>query len=232
MTRVPAKARPTANLLLTASIPFVLSGRRPQSAPVAICGFGARRLKMTPVSSRHNAASPKSAVPGQSMAAAKNKGAERGILTDTIARDFVQARLAAQSLPAFPGLIPADLATGYLHQEAAIGLFPDEIAGWKIGRVGPEFEDRYGRTRLSGPIFVTAVRRADGNEPVAFPVFRGWVRGDRGRVRFRARQGRAGRQSGTGHGTTPARWLALCTSASKPRAARLRPSTRWVRRSW
>jgi 2-keto-4-pentenoate hydratase len=94
-------------------------------------------------------------------------------LTDTIARQFVEARLAAQSLSAFPGAFPADLATGYHHQEAAIALFPDVIAGWKIGRVGPEFEARFGRTRLSGPIFAKALRRADGREPVAFPVFPG-----------------------------------------------------------
>jgi 2-keto-4-pentenoate hydratase len=94
-------------------------------------------------------------------------------LTDPIARAFVEARLAAQPLPAFPGEIPADLATGYRHQEAAIALYPSEIAGWKIGRVGPEFEDRFGRTRLAGPIFRDAVRLADGRAPVAFPVFEG-----------------------------------------------------------
>ena len=94
-------------------------------------------------------------------------------MTDTIARQFVQARLAAQSLAAFPGIVPPDLATGYHHQDAAIALYPDEIAGWKIGRVGPDFEDRFGRTRLAGPIFRGAVRRAAGREPVPFPVFKG-----------------------------------------------------------
>jgi 2-keto-4-pentenoate hydratase len=94
-------------------------------------------------------------------------------LNDTVAKQFVEARLAARALGAFPGTLPADLATGYLHQEAAISLFPDEIVGWKIGRVGPEFEDQFGRTRLAGPIFRRGLRRAKGNEPVAFPVFRG-----------------------------------------------------------
>jgi 2-keto-4-pentenoate hydratase len=94
-------------------------------------------------------------------------------LTDTIARQFVEARLAAQPLAAFPGAAPPDLATGYRHQDAAIALYPDDIVGWKIGRVGPEFEDRFGRTRISGPIFRKAVRRADGRGPVAFPVFAG-----------------------------------------------------------
>jgi 2-keto-4-pentenoate hydratase len=94
-------------------------------------------------------------------------------LTDSIARQFVTARLGAQKLAAFPGTIPPDLATGYRHQDAAIGLYPDEIAGWKIGRVGPEFEDRFGPGRIAGPIFAKAVRRADGTGPVPFPVFEG-----------------------------------------------------------
>jgi 2-keto-4-pentenoate hydratase len=85
----------------------------------------------------------------------------------------VEARLAALAIPTFPGVLPEDLATGYLHQEAAIALFPDEIVGWKIGRVGPEFEDKFGRTRLAGPIFRRSLRHADASEPVAFPVFKG-----------------------------------------------------------
>ncbi len=94
-------------------------------------------------------------------------------MTDGIARQFVTARLSARPLSAFPGAIPSDLATGYHHQDAAIALYPDEIAGWKIGRVGPEFEARFGPGRLAGPIFAKAVRRADSRSPVPFPVFAG-----------------------------------------------------------
>jgi 2-keto-4-pentenoate hydratase len=103
----------------------------------------------------------------------ENKSTERGTLTDIVARQFVEARLAAQPLAAFPGAIPPDLASGYRHQEAAIAQYPDEIVGWKIGRVGPEFEDRFGRDRLAGPIFRKAVRHAEGRAPVSFPVFAG-----------------------------------------------------------
>ena len=38
--------------------------------------------------------------------------------------------------PAFPGPLPADLAAAYAVQEAAIGLWPDAIAGWKVGLIG------------------------------------------------------------------------------------------------
>jgi 2-keto-4-pentenoate hydratase len=85
----------------------------------------------------------------------------------------VEARLGARPLPDFPGALPPDLATGYRHQDAAIALYPQPIAGWKIGRVGPEFEDRFGRTRLAGPIFRDGVRRADPRIPTPFPVFTG-----------------------------------------------------------
>jgi len=98
---------------------------------------------------------------------------ERGTLTDKTAEAFVAARLAARSLPDFPGVLPPDLATGYRHQESAIGLWPDEIIGWKIGRVsGAAFEAKFGRTRLAGPIFSRQLRRS-GREPVSFPVFKG-----------------------------------------------------------
>jgi 2-keto-4-pentenoate hydratase len=92
-------------------------------------------------------------------------------VTDSIARQFVAARLSARPLAAFPGPLPPNLATGYRHQDAAIALYPDEIAGWKIGRVAPEFEGRYGPGRIAGPIFKGAVREAKGATP--FPVFEG-----------------------------------------------------------
>ncbi|MEI9886251.1 MAG: hypothetical protein WDN08_07055 [Rhizomicrobium sp.] len=94
-------------------------------------------------------------------------------MTDTIARQFVSARLAARPLAAFPGPLPADLAAGYRHQDAAIALFPDELAGWKIGRVAPEFEAVFGPGRIAGPIFRGGVRHAGGGGPVRFPVFDG-----------------------------------------------------------
>ncbi|MBC6982657.1 2-keto-4-pentenoate hydratase [Caulobacter sp. 17J80-11] len=90
---------------------------------------------------------------------------------DTAAR-FVAARLKATALPDFPGDVPADLETGYASQEAAIGLWPDELAGWKVGRIADALQNKYGQARLAGPIFRRAVWVANG-EAVAFPVFAG-----------------------------------------------------------
>jgi 2-keto-4-pentenoate hydratase len=91
----------------------------------------------------------------------------------TIAARFVQARRAGRALPGFPGEVPADLAAGYACQDAAIALWPDLIAGWKVGYIAPDRRDGSGDDRLVGPIFSRAVwsQAAGGNVDV--PVFVG-----------------------------------------------------------
>jgi 2-keto-4-pentenoate hydratase len=88
-----------------------------------------------------------------------------------IAARLVSARLDARALEAFPGAQPTSLAQGYIIQEVAIHLWPDEIAGWKIGLVPPALRERLGSDRVAGPIFSKAVRQAQG--VVEFPVFEG-----------------------------------------------------------
>ena len=76
------------------------------------------------------------------------------------ARVFVSARRSATFVPEFPGPLPPDMAAGYAIQEAAIGLWQDSIAGWKVGLVPPAEQERLGTVRLSGPIFSRNVTRA------------------------------------------------------------------------
>jgi len=57
-----------------------------------------------------------------------------------VARSFVEARLDARALPAYPGELPTTLADGYAIQELAIGLYPDTIVGWKVGRIPPPLQ--------------------------------------------------------------------------------------------
>jgi 2-keto-4-pentenoate hydratase len=90
----------------------------------------------------------------------------------SVAESFVAARLGARALPGFPGAPPSDLDSAYACQEAAIALWDDRIAGWKIGRTPPDFEAATGVGRLCGPIFARAVWTA-GPEPTDFPVFIG-----------------------------------------------------------
>lgn len=86
---------------------------------------------------------------------------------------FVRARREARALAAFPGVVPDDLAAAYRCQDAAIDLWPDEIAGWKVGRIPPAVEDRFGCDRLAGPIFRGTIRHATGEDVVELPVYAG-----------------------------------------------------------
>lgn len=92
---------------------------------------------------------------------------------DTVAARLVKARLAGLSLPDFPGPLPADLEAGYACQDAAIGRWPDTIAGWKVGYIAPERRDSDGDDRLVGPIFSRSVWLARAGETLEFPVFVG-----------------------------------------------------------
>lgn len=91
--------------------------------------------------------------------------------TSQIARSFVAARQEAKALPDFPGKPPGDLATGYRVQDEAIALWPDDVVGWKIGRVPAPLVAALGADRVSGPIFSKLVWRAAAGEEVSFPVY-------------------------------------------------------------
>lgn len=90
-----------------------------------------------------------------------------------IARQFVDARLNARALRDFPGPLPRDMATGYQTQDEAIGLWPDTIAGWKIGRVPADFVSSLNAERLAGPIFSRLVWPDRAKEVLGFPVYEG-----------------------------------------------------------
>jgi 2-keto-4-pentenoate hydratase len=92
---------------------------------------------------------------------------------DRIAQRFVAARLSAVALVDYPGPLPPDLASGYECQDAAIRLWPDQIAGWKIGRIPPAYEKDLGAQRLAGPIFRREVHRATQAAPVEIGAFTG-----------------------------------------------------------
>jgi 2-keto-4-pentenoate hydratase len=90
-----------------------------------------------------------------------------------VARQFVEARLAARALPEFPGPLPADMAQGYRAQEAAIALWPDEVVGWKVGRIPPDLQAELGAERVMGPIFRGHLWEADATRPTQLPVIAG-----------------------------------------------------------
>ncbi|CAN5274536.1 2-keto-4-pentenoate hydratase [soil metagenome] len=79
------------------------------------------------------------------------------------AQAFVSARLAARATPEYPGVLPVTMADGYVIQEIAIGLYPDEIIGWKVGGVPPPRQAELGIHRLAGPIFARNRFTVDGD---------------------------------------------------------------------
>jgi 2-keto-4-pentenoate hydratase len=89
-----------------------------------------------------------------------------------IAEAFVAARRTWRALPVYPGAAPATLDAAYRIQDEAISAWPDRIAGWKLGRVPPPLDVRFGAGRLAGPIFSRNVWLA-GPEPTAFGVIGG-----------------------------------------------------------
>ncbi len=87
---------------------------------------------------------------------------------ESIAKQFVRARLEARALRHYPGAVPADLASAYRCQDAAIARWPRPIAGWKVtGRWPPTQE------RVMGPVFEATIRSAAPGKVVECPVFAG-----------------------------------------------------------
>ena len=99
----------------------------------------------------------------------KTQRASRSTIPNSVADAFTEARLAARSLSVYPGTTPTSLEEAYAIQDAAIKQWPDEIVGWKVGRINAPYIDELGCDRLVGPIFKRAVRRAGG--VAEMPVF-------------------------------------------------------------
>jgi len=89
-----------------------------------------------------------------------------------VAREFVTARLAAAALPGFPGPVPADMAAGYGIQDLAIALWPDKVAGWKVGRIPIELQAELRAERVMGPVFSRNIWQASA-APTPLPVIAG-----------------------------------------------------------
>ncbi len=90
-----------------------------------------------------------------------------------IAEQLVKARRTATALAEFPGPIPTDLDSAYAIQSAAIALWSDVVAGWKVGRLGPQWQAKFHEERLVGPIFGASIRSAHDGRTVEFPVYEG-----------------------------------------------------------
>lgn len=90
-----------------------------------------------------------------------------------IARAFTDARRTGRAVPSYPGAQPDSMDAAYAVQDDAIALWPDRIAGWKLGRINAPWDARMGAGRLAGPIFAKNVWAAEGDRPTPFEVIEG-----------------------------------------------------------
>ena len=97
-----------------------------------------------------------------------------GFQPSQIAAAFVAARRAKASMTDYPGIEPQTLDEGYAVQDAALALWPEAPAGWKLGRIPPAVQDRFPVDRLAGPIFPGAVWAYEAAAaPFVIPAFAG-----------------------------------------------------------
>lgn len=90
-----------------------------------------------------------------------------------VALRFVDARRAARAMTGFPGPLPPDMSTGYAVQEAALALWRDEVAGWKVGKIPEPLQQELGADRVAGPVFARNVWQATPGTPTPLPVIPG-----------------------------------------------------------
>lgn len=92
---------------------------------------------------------------------------------EQIAASFTSARAAGRSIDRYPGNPPTSLEVAYAVQAAAIKLWPEPIAGWKVARVPPTFAKQFPDERLIGPAFARNVHRVSPGQSAQCPVFDG-----------------------------------------------------------
>jgi 2-keto-4-pentenoate hydratase len=83
----------------------------------------------------------------------------------------MQARRGARALTGYPGEVPGDLSLAYRCQEVEIDNWNDRLLGWKVARIGAQWQSQYPEERLIGPVFARNMHVAATDEVVACPVF-------------------------------------------------------------
>ena len=80
------------------------------------------------------------------------------------ARMLVGARRGVPGASGAGFRVPESISTAYAIQEAAIGLWREPVAGWKVGAVGEPWRGRHGIERLAGPVFQGNLQHAGTGE--------------------------------------------------------------------
>lgn len=104
------------------------------------------------------------------MEPAADKTPELAAVRRGVAERLVAARMSARALQDYPGPLPTTLVDAYARQDDAIALWPDDIAGWKVGGISDSWAARLGESRLVGPIFRGHVWRARPGHLIPLPI--------------------------------------------------------------
>lgn len=92
---------------------------------------------------------------------------------NAISESLVGARLSTQPLTEYPGKLPGSLEQAYCIQSASIKRWPDQLVGWKLGRLQEADRERYSAERLAGPVFKSSTYRIETGESQSMPVYVG-----------------------------------------------------------
>lgn len=98
---------------------------------------------------------------------------DAAVVSERVSERFVTARLSARPLEEYPGPLPMTLADAYARQDTAIAMWPDEIAGWKVGGIAASWAASVGESRLVGPIFRRHLWRARAGTVSPLPIIPG-----------------------------------------------------------
>ncbi len=90
-----------------------------------------------------------------------------------ISQKLMAARRKATGLSGFPGVLPETFGEAYAVQHMSRKQWSDKAVGWKVGGVPAAFIERFGETRLTGPIFANSVVKAEQGKVAEMPVFDG-----------------------------------------------------------
>lgn len=91
----------------------------------------------------------------------------------SISEALTGARRVAQALPGFPGELPHGLDEAYEVQRLSRAVWPDRVAGWKVGGVPPALVVSLGQERVVGPIFSRNTVGVAAGAVAKMPVFAG-----------------------------------------------------------
>jgi len=90
-----------------------------------------------------------------------------------ISSSFLAARRAAKSLSSFPGVVPETLEAAYAVQARSIVDWGEDVAGYKVGGIPPQWREQYPSSWIAGPVFSSLVFTVQNEERLDIPVFEG-----------------------------------------------------------